>query len=105
MAALLAIFPAGAQDYGDTPYVQTPQNVVDKMLEVAKVGPKDFVIDLGSGDGRMIITAAKKHGARGFGVDLDRRLVTLSNRLAQKTGVAKEVATPATRSTNRWRQV
>ena len=68
--------------------MQTPQNVVDKMLEVAKVGPKDFVIDLGSGDGRMIITAAKKHGARGFGVDLDRRLVTLSNRLAAKAGVA-----------------
>ena len=68
--------------------MQTPQNVVDRMLEVAKVGPKDFVIDLGSGDGRMVITAAKKHGARGFGVDLDRRLVTLSNRLAAKTGVA-----------------
>ena len=83
-----AVAPAGAQDYGDTPYVQTPQNVVDRMLEVAKVGPKDYVIDLGSGDGRMIITAAKKHGARGFGVDLDRRLVTLSNRLAAKAGVA-----------------
>ena len=80
--------PAGAQDYGDTPYVQTPQNVVDKMLEVAKVASGDYVIDLGSGDGRMIITAAKKHGARGFGVDLDRRLVTLSNRLAAKAGVA-----------------
>ena len=77
-----------AQDYGDTPYVQTPQNVVDRMLEVAKVGPKDFVIDLGSGDGRMVITAAQKYGARGFGVDLDRRLVTLSNRLAAKAGVA-----------------
>lgn len=77
-----------AQDYGDTPYVQTPQNVVDKMLEIAKVGPKDFVIDLGSGDGRMIITAAKKHGARGFGVDLDRRLVRLANRRAAEAGVA-----------------
>jgi hypothetical protein len=88
VAAALLVMPAGAQDYGDTPYVQTPQNVVDRMLEVAKVGPKDFVIDLGSGDGRMVITAAKKHGARGFGVDLDRRLVTLSNRLAAKAGVA-----------------
>ena len=87
--AWLAATPASAQDYGDTPYVQTPQNVVDRMLEVAKVGPKDFVIDLGSGDGRMIITAAKKHGARGFGVDLDRRLVTLSNRLAAKAGVGE----------------
>lgn len=88
VAAALFVMPVAAQDYGDTPYVQTPQNVVDRMLEVATVGPKDFVIDLGSGDGRMIITAAKKHGARGFGVDLDRRLVTLSNRLAAKAGVA-----------------
>lgn len=84
--------PAAAQDYGDTPYVQTPQNVVDRMLEVAKVGSADYVIDLGSGDGRMVITAAKKHGARGFGVDLDRRLVTLSNRLAAKAGVADRAA-------------
>jgi methyltransferase family protein len=84
----LLMMPAVAQDYGDTPYVQTPQNVVDKMLEVAKVGPKDYVIDLGSGDGRMVITAAQRYGARGFGVDLDRRLVTLSNRLAAKAGVA-----------------
>lgn len=88
LGGALAITPAGAQDYGDTPYVQTPQNVVDRMLEVAKVGPKDYVIDLGSGDGRMVITAAQRYGARGFGVDLDRRLVTLSNRLAAKAGVA-----------------
>ena len=89
-ALFMALLPAGAaqtQDYGDTPYVQTPQNVVDRMLEVAKVGPKDYVIDLGSGDGRMVITAAQRHGARGFGVDLDRRLVTLSNRLAARAGV------------------
>ncbi|HET7157882.1 MAG TPA: SAM-dependent methyltransferase, partial [Burkholderiales bacterium] len=52
--------PALAQDYGDTPYVQTPQVVVDRMLEVAKVTAKDYVIDLGSGDGRMVITAAKR---------------------------------------------
>src|ERR1700730_10864806 len=87
MAALL-IGPAGAQDYGDTPYVQTPQNVVDKMLDVAKVGPRDYVIDLGSGDGRMVITAAQRYGAKGFGVDLDRGVVTPSNRLAAKAGVA-----------------
>ena len=87
-AALLLPGLAGAQDFGDTPYVQTPQNVVDRMLEVAKVGAGDYVIDLGSGDGRMIITAAKKHGARGFGVDLDRRLVQLANRLAARAGVA-----------------
>lgn len=86
--ALSAAGPAASQDYGDTPYVQTPQNVVDKMLEIARVGPRDYVIDLGSGDGRMVITAAKKHGARGFGVDLDRRLVALANRLAAQAGVA-----------------
>jgi hypothetical protein len=69
--------------------VQTPQNVVDTMLEIAKVGPGDYVIDLGSGDGRMVITAAKKHGARGFGVDLDRKLVAIANRNAAKAGVAE----------------
>jgi len=77
-----------AQDFGDTPYVQTPQNVVDTMLEIAKVGPGDYVVDLGSGDGRMVITAAKQRGARGFGVDLDRRLVALANRNAARAGVA-----------------
>jgi hypothetical protein len=86
--ACLAAAPAAAQDWGDTPYVQTPQNVVDRMLEIAKVGPGDYVVDLGSGDGRMVITAAKKYGARGFGVDLDRKLVALANRNARQAGVA-----------------
>ena len=91
VAMFFAIFPglpAGAQDFGDTPYVQTPQNIVDAMLDLAKVGPADYVIDLGAGDGRMVITAAKEHGARGFGVDLDRRLVQLANRNAARAGVA-----------------
>jgi len=90
-ALLIGCFPAGhvaAQDWGDTPYVQTPQVVVDRMLDIAKVGPGDYVVDLGSGDGRMVITAAKQRGARGFGVDLDRRLVALANRNAAKAGVA-----------------
>ncbi len=89
--ALLLGFSGGqlsAQDWGDTPYVQTPINVVERMLEIAKVGPGDYVIDLGSGDGRMVITAARKHGARGFGVDLDRKLVALANKNAAKAGVA-----------------
>lgn len=79
---------ARAQDFGDTPYVQTPMNVVQAMLKSAKVSAKDFVIDLGSGDGRMIITAAKQYGARGFGVDHDARLVRLANANAAKEGVA-----------------
>jgi SAM-dependent methyltransferase len=87
---LCSMAPAwsAAQDYGDTPYVQTPQVVVDKMLEMAKVTSKDYLIDLGSGDGRLIITAAKRYGAQGFGVDLNKSLVTLSNRNAVKAGVA-----------------
>ncbi|HEV7822040.1 MAG TPA: class I SAM-dependent methyltransferase [Burkholderiales bacterium] len=85
---LLVTCAASAQDFGDTPYVQTPQNVVDKMLQIAHVGPADYVIDLGSGDGRMVITAAQKYGARGFGVDLDRRLVELANKRAASEGVA-----------------
>jgi len=88
LVASLVAAPAPAQDWGDTPYVQTPINVVERMLEIAKVGPGDYVIDLGSGDGRMVITAAKKHGARGFGVDLDRKLVAIANRNAAKAGVA-----------------
>ena len=88
-ALLLTLAATGqAQDFGDTPYVQTPQNIVDAMLETAKVTGKDYVIDLGSGDGRMVITAAKKRGARGFGVDLDKRLVKLANANARKAGVA-----------------
>ncbi len=88
LALVMVNRAATAQDFGDTPYVQTPQNVVDAMLETAKVTDRDYVIDLGSGDGRMVITAAKKRGARGFGVDLDRRLVKLANDNARKAGVA-----------------
>jgi hypothetical protein len=67
--------------------VPTPQVVVDEMLRMAKVGPADYLIDLGSGDGRIVITAAKKHGARGFGVDLDTYLLKLANASARKEGV------------------
>ena len=73
---------------GDVVYVPTPQIVVDEMLTMAKVGPSDFVIDLGSGDGRMVITAAKKFGARGFGVDLSDDLLKESNNTAAAQGVA-----------------
>ena len=71
----------------DTPYVPTPQKVVDAMLAMGKVGESDFLIDLGSGDGRLVITAAKQLGARGFGVDIDPRLVNLANEGARQQGV------------------
>jgi hypothetical protein len=66
-------------------------NVVEAMLNIAKVGPNDFVIDLGSGDGRIVITAATKYGARGFGVDLDGALVSQARREAQRHGVNDRV--------------
>jgi hypothetical protein len=89
LASMLLAAPAAAQEgAGDVVYVPTPQPVVEAMLEIAKVGPGDMVIDLGSGDGRMIITAAKKFGAQGLGVDLDRYLLKLANGTAKEEGVA-----------------
>ena len=84
---------AAAQDLPRTagPYVPTPQVIVDRMLNMANVGPKDFVIDLGSGDGRMVRTAAKALGASGFGVDIDGELVELSNQTARREGIANRV--------------
>lgn len=87
VAALCA--PALAQEgRGDVVYVPTPQIVVDEMLRLAKISPSDFLIDLGSGDGRFVITAAKKFGARGFGVDLDSYLLRIARDNAKKEGVA-----------------
>jgi hypothetical protein len=80
--------PASAQELGKLPYVPTPQVVVDEMLKMAEVKANDFVIDLGSGDGRIIITAAKALKAKGLGVDIDAKLVALSNKNAQSAGVA-----------------
>jgi len=86
--ALLAPAAVAQEGRGDVVYVPTPQIVVDEMLRLAKVGPADTLIDLGSGDGRIVITAAKKYGARGFGVDLDTYLLKLANETAAKEGVA-----------------
>jgi methylase of polypeptide subunit release factors len=69
------------------PYVPSPQSVVSDMLRYADVGPNDFLIDLGSGDGRIVLTAAKVFGARGFGVEIKEELVKLANEAAQKEGV------------------
>lgn len=74
------------------PYVPTPQVVVDEMLRIGKVGADDFVVDLGSGDGVIVLTAAVKLKARGFGVDIDPELVKLSNAEAKKRGVAERAA-------------
>lgn len=69
------------------PYAPTPQDVVERMLELAAVTSNDVVYDLGSGDGRLVITAAKKYGARGVGVEIDPKLVAQSRANAKTAGV------------------
>ncbi len=90
LLAGFAAMPAPAAD-ARVPYVPTPQVVVERMLEIARVGPGDFLADLGSGDGRIVITAAKKYGARGYGVDLDPERIKDSNDNARRAGVADKV--------------
>ena len=79
---------AWAWDDGTVPYVQTPMEIVERMLRMAEVKKDDTVIDLGSGDGRIVIEAAKR-GARGLGVDLDPSLVRLATDNARSAGVAE----------------
>ncbi len=97
-AVLLALAIAGAaapqlrhSKLPDVKYVPTPQNVVEEMLAMAHVTPADVVWDLGSGDGRIPITAAQTFGARGVGVESDRQLVALARDNARKAGVADRV--------------
>jgi hypothetical protein len=79
--------PQSGQAGKDVVWVPTPQVLVDKMLDMAKVTPADFVIDLGSGDGRTVITAAKR-GVRALGIEYNPDMVELSRRNAAKEGVA-----------------
>lgn len=93
LALLAAALPARAQlqawawDDGSVPYVNTPMEVVERMLRMAEVGKGDRLIDLGSGDGRIVIEAAKR-GAQGLGVDLDPSLVKLATHNAEVAHVA-----------------
>jgi predicted RNA methylase len=73
------------------PYVPTPEDVVDRMLTLAETTSKDVVYDLGCGDGRIPIAAAKKYGARGVGLDIDPKLVELAKANARTAGVEKLV--------------
>src|SRR5262245_31362561 len=75
----------------DVPFVPTPEKVVEGMLQLAKVGPKDVVYDLGSGDGRIVIAAAKNHGARGVGIDIDPERIREARDNARRAGVADRV--------------
>ena len=71
----------------DVPYVPTPQGVVNRMLQLADVKESDLLYDLGCGDGRIVITAAKRYGARGIGVDLDPQRIAEARANAKRAGV------------------
>src|SRR5262245_66182167 len=79
--------PQVGQEGKDVIWVPTPQSLVDKMLDMAKLTPKDIHYDLGSGDGRTVITAAKR-GAQAYGVEFNPDMVKLSERAAAKEGVS-----------------
>jgi len=89
-----ALLFAQAQAPARTPdviYVPTPEEVVEAMLKVAKVGPNDVVYDLGCGDGRIVVTAAQKFGARGVGIDIDPQRIKEDNANVQRSGVGNRV--------------
>jgi hypothetical protein len=96
ISALVAIafavvpFATQAQVMDEVPFITTPDNVTMEMLKAANVGPKDHVIDLGSGDGRIVITAARQFGASGLGVELVPDLVAKSRDNARRAGVAQK---------------
>lgn len=75
----------------DVPYVPTSQIVVDEMLKIANVNKRDIVYDLGCGDGRIVITAAQKYGAKGVGVDIDPQRIKEANENAERAKVTDKV--------------
>jgi SAM-dependent methyltransferase len=89
IGALLALAsrPAASSTQSLAPYVATPDDVVDRMLALAQVTREDVVYDLGCGDGRIPIAAAKKYGTRGAGLDFDPKLIALAKANAQAAGV------------------
>jgi ubiquinone/menaquinone biosynthesis C-methylase UbiE len=98
LAAAALALPACAQQAPmaparspDVPYVPTKQEVVEEMLRMADVKPGDVVYDLGCGDGRIVITAVQKFGARGVGVDIDPRRIAEANENARRAGVENQV--------------
>ena len=83
---------AAAEKIDGGPYLPTPAIVVERMLELAGVQKDDLVVDLGSGDGRLVIEAARRYGARGLGVEREEHLVILARAAALKVGVADRVS-------------
>src|SRR5712675_2596195 len=100
LAALMLGLPAAglpqqqekvAPQAPDVIFVPTPQDVVDEMLKLAKVGKGDVLYDLGSGDGRIAVTAAKRYGIRATGIDIDPQRIQEANENARKNGVTNLV--------------
>jgi hypothetical protein len=87
-AATKDFTPSVGQEGKDVIWVPTPQSLVDRMLQMADTKSTDFVVDLGAGDGRTVITAAKKFGARALGIEYNPDMVELAKRNAEKEGVA-----------------
>ena len=81
-----------ADESVSVPFITTPDEVVHRMLQLAQTGPDDVVVDLGSGDGRIVIAAAQKFGARGLGIEIDASLVEKSREHARNAGVADRVS-------------
>ena len=75
----------------DVPYVPTPQEVVDEMLKLANIRPTDVLYDLGCGDGRIVVTAAKRYGIRAVGIDINPERISEANENARKAGVTDKV--------------
>ena len=83
--------PSPQEYQSSIPYVPTPQPVVDAMLKIANVGKDDLIYDLGSGDGRIPVTAAQRYGARGVGIEIDPQLVQEADKNAKAAGVSDRV--------------
>jgi len=93
LALALSLHAARADELEwQVPFISTPEEVVERMLELAGTRADDLVVDLGSGDGRIVIIAARKFGARGLGIELDQRLVEKSRDNARAAGVADRVS-------------
>jgi precorrin-6B methylase 2 len=93
LALALSLHAARADELEwQVPFITTPEEVVERMLELAGTRADDLVVDLGSGDGRIVIIAAQKFGARGLGIELDQRLVEKSRDNARAAGVADRVS-------------
>jgi hypothetical protein len=94
VCCVMSVSRAAEQELERTggPFVPTPQVVVDQMLRMANVGPKDFVVDLGSGDGVIVLTAASQLKASGYGVDIDPALVKYANAEAKRLGIAERAS-------------